>query len=57
MLWVTIIDRANLVTKLRHLWDDSRTLQIYIVVTAAMAVWIKFALDLIHWLGTGTWMH
>ena len=51
-----INDRPNLVTRLRLLWNDSRSLKVYCVGTAAIAVWIKFALMLIHWRVESTWL-
>ena len=43
-------DRPGAVSRLRLLWDDSRSLGVYIVGTAAIAVWIRFAMMAIHWL-------
>lgn len=53
---VVISDRPNLVTKFRLLWDDSRSLKVYLVGTAAIAVWIKFGINVIHWRVTGVWL-
>ena len=56
MSQVVIDDRPNLVTKLRLLWDDSRSLKVYLLGTATIAVWLKFAINVIHWRGTGVWL-
>ena len=43
-----IEDRPNLVTKFRLLWDDSRSLKVYLLFTATVAVWLKFAMMMLH---------
>ena len=53
---VMISNRPNVMTRVRHFWDDSRSLQVYLVGTAAIAVWIKFALMAIHWRAMGIWL-
>ena len=32
-------------SSLRLLWDDARCLNVYLIGTAAIAVWLKFAID------------
>ena len=49
-------DRPGAVSRLRLFWDDSRRLQVYIVGTAAIAVWIKFAMMAIHWRVGSVWL-
>ena len=56
MSQVVIEDRPDLVTKFRLLWDDSRSLKVYLLGTATIAVWLKFAMMVIHWGGTGVWL-
>ncbi len=47
---------APLMTKLRLFWVDARNLRVYLLGTAAIAIWIKFAIDVIHWRATGVWL-
>jgi hypothetical protein len=47
---------TNLMTRFRLLWDDSRSLQVYLAGTDTIAVWLKFAIMVIHWRGTGVWL-
>ena len=42
-------------TKFRLLWDDSRSLKVYLLFTATIAVWLKFAINVIHWRGIDIW--
>ncbi len=48
--------RPGVVARLRLFWDDSRSLQAYVVGTAAIAVWLEFALAAIHWRATDVWL-
>ena len=44
------------VTKVRLFWDDSRSLKVYLLGTAAIAVWLKFVMMVMHWRGTDIWL-
>ena len=44
MSQVVVDDRPNLVTKFRLSWDDSHSLKVYLLGTATIAVWLKFAI-------------
>ena len=45
-----------MIAKPRLLWDDSRSLNVYLLGTATIAVWLKFAINVIHWRATGVWL-
>jgi hypothetical protein len=53
---VGMSDRPVVATRLRLVWDDSRSLKVYHVVIATIAVWIKFAMMAIHWRLESIWL-
>jgi hypothetical protein len=42
--------------RLKLLWNDSRCLNVYLTGTAAIAVWLKFAIMAVQWGSPGAWM-
>ena len=50
-------DCSDTTSRLRLLWDDSRRLNAYVTGTAAIAVWLKFALMAAQWGSAGVWPH
>jgi len=49
-------DRSSTASRLRLLWDDSRRLEVYVVGTAAIATWLKFAMMVVHWRSPSLWL-
>jgi len=54
---VMVNDRFSPPSRLRLLWDDSRCFNVYLIGTAAIAVWLKFAMMASHWRSPGVWLH
>jgi hypothetical protein len=57
MLQVMVRNNSISPSRLRLLWHDSRCLNVYVVGTATIAVWLKFAMMVVHWRTPGVWLH